>query len=148
MTAHAGARGVQSWPLRGFWRIWLWFSAALAAVFVTGGAALVALVGVAALVPGVVLFLVGGMIGWQVLHTATTVTVGGDGTVTLARVLGPVHTEAARVRRARPSKLRSSYTPTVIETADGWAYLVHTRSEKDTVIAALRHLNPAISAEG
>lgn len=147
MTAHGGGPGVQSWPLQGFWRIWLWFSAALSALFVIGGVGLVPLIGLGAFPPALVLLLVGGMIGWQVLHTATAVTLGADGELILTRVLGPLRTDAARVRGARPSRLKSSYTPTVLETADGWAYLVHTRSDRDTVISALRRHNPSMSAE-
>lgn len=137
----------QSWPLRGFWRIWLWFSAWLAALLLIGGVALVTLIGVGAFVPAIVLFLVGAMIGWQVAYTATAVTLGADGELILTRLLGPLRTQATRVRRARPSRLKSSYTPTVIETADGWAYLVHTQEDRNTVIDALRRHNPTMSAE-
>lgn len=147
MTAPAGDPGVQNWPLRGFWRIWCWFSALLAVLLVIGGAALVTVLGSGAFAPAAVLFLVGGMIGWQVLYVATSVTLGPDGKLVLHRVRGPLRTEAARVERARPSRLKSSYTPTVIETADGWAYLVHAQADKDNVIAALRRHNPTIPAD-
>ncbi|NIB31176.1 hypothetical protein HBB16_04640 [Pseudonocardia sp. MCCB 268] len=88
---------------------------------------------------GVAVVLVGlaGVIGWQLASTAVDVTLDADGTVVLRRQRGVVRTHVVRVRRLRRSALRSSFTPTVIETADGWAYLIH-RPERDDLVAALR----------
>lgn len=136
---------VRRWPLRGAWRVWLWFSAALGACFVLAGAA-VDVVAFAvlpwpgagvALLPGLVLLAVGAMITWQVLHTATTVLLHADGTLVLQRIVGRLRTHVGRVLRVRDSVLRSSHTPTVVQTADGWVYLVRDRQQKAEIVAAI-----------
>lgn len=139
------------WPLHGFWRTWFWFSALLGVALLVVGAAITAFAVVGGapllLLPGLVVLAVGAVIGWQVLNTATAVTLRGDGSLLLQRVRGPLHTRVAAVTRARRSVLRSSYTPTVLETADGWAYLIHDRRDKDEIIAAIRAGNPGLRAE-
>ncbi|MGD9528147.1 hypothetical protein [Pseudonocardia sp.] len=144
---------VRRWPLHGAWRVWLWFSAALGAAFVlagvaTAGFALTAAAGLGRdalllLLPAAVLTGVGTMITWQVLHTATDVLLHGDGTLVLRRPLGALRTHVGRVRSVRDSVLRSTHTPTVVETADGWVYLVRNRREKAEIVGAIRGRSPA-----
>lgn len=143
------------WPLRGAWRVWFWFSALLGALFVVVGVAILGFVAIAwrwigpgsllLLLPGLGTLGVGALISWQILHTATGVTLGADGTLVLHRLRAPLTTRAARVHRVRESALRSSYTPTVLETADGWVYLVRTQHEKDQIVNAVRAHNPHLA---
>ncbi len=139
------------WPLRGLWFAWIWMSWAVCAALVVGGIALVVLgsssTGAGLLVPlsaAVLLFAIAAVIGWQLVSTALGVTLDADGAITVRRQRGALHTHVARVERLRPSALRSTYTPTVLETADGWAYLLHPRPERDELIAAFRDRNPDI----
>jgi hypothetical protein len=149
--AHPEPEGdAQRWALKGFWRTWFWFSALLSVAFlIVGGAIIgfVVLLGPGSLLPGLVLLGIGSVIGWQLVNTATAVTLRGDGTLILHRLRGPLHTSAARVKRARKSVLRSSYTPTVLETADGWVYLIHNRDHKKSIIDAIRDRNNDLSVE-
>jgi hypothetical protein len=141
VTGHDGDPTAQRWPLRGFWRAWYWISWVISAALVVVGLGTMILVW---WLPSVPLLLVGALVGWQLGRTARLVTLGADGTLTLRRVPGTVHTNAARVQRVRPSALVSSFTPTVVETADGWVYLIHTRSDRDDLIDAIRRHNPAV----
>lgn len=140
MTDHVEPTAAR-WPLRGFWRAWYWISWLISAVLLVAGLVVAIVVWWP---PALPLLLVGVVVGWQVSRTATVVTLGAAGTLTLRRVPGAVHTSAARVRRVRPSVLVSSFTPTVIETADGWAYVIHSRDDRDALVAALRHHNPTL----
>ncbi|MGE3289164.1 MAG: hypothetical protein AB7J32_24120 [Pseudonocardia sp.] len=143
-----GSGAVRRWPLRGGWRVWLWFSAVLGVAFllgglVTAGSAVVAAaaLGRAALVlllPAAVLGGVGVVITWQVAHTATAILLHPDGTLELNRLHGALRTSTGRIRSVRESVLRSTHTPTVLETADGWVYLVRDRRETAEIVAALR----------
>lgn len=141
MKDHDDDPTAQRWPLRGFWRAWYWISWLISAVLVAIGLAVMVFVW---WVPSVLLLLLGGMIGWQLGHTARVVTLDPAGTLTLRRLPGTVQTTVARVRRVWPSALVSSFTPTVIETADGWVYLIHTRQDRDDLISAIRHRNPDV----
>jgi hypothetical protein len=151
-----GRGGVRRWPLRGAWRVWLGFSAALGVAFVIagGGTAVLAVVvglgrgGVILLLPAAVLAGVGAMITWQVLHTATAVLLHVDGTLILHRPLRTLRTHVGRVRSVRDSVLRSTYTPTVVETADGWAYLVRKRREKAEIVGAIQGRAAAAEPDG
>lgn len=133
--------GDARWPLRGFWRAWLWVSALIGLVLLAGGAVLVALAlaggAPAAALPGLVLLAVGGVVGWQVAHTAHDVALHADGTLVVRRMRGTLRTRVDAVTRVRPSRLRSSRTPTVLETTDGWAYLVHDERTRATLVRAL-----------
>lgn len=150
-TTGGDGSGPREWRLGGRWLAWFWMSWTICAAVFLGGLAVVALGGPA---PGggvpvtlgvaVVLFAVAGLTGWQLLSTALVVVLHADGTVTMRRQRGAVRTHVARIRRVRPSALRSGYTPTVVETVDGWAYLVNTRSEREHMVATLRQLNPDI----
>jgi hypothetical protein len=145
-----GQPDVRRWPLRGFWRVWLWISAAIGLLLVAGGVLAVAvawwLPGAGRVVPllvGLLLCAVGGIIGWQLAHTATLVTLAADGSLVLRRPGGALRTRVERVLRVRPSLLRSDpHTPTVVQTVDGWAYLVRRRPEVDDLVAAIRERNP------
>lgn len=140
------------WPLRGFWRAWLWISAGIAGGFAAAGLSLVALAWWAPLPPraillvtGVVLIGVGVVISWQITNTVLDAALAGDGTLTLRRLGREVRTHATRVQQLRFSALVSGpHTPIVIETADGSATLLHPRREVDELIAALRRHNPRL----
>ena len=142
----------QRWPLRGFWRVWLWISAGIAGVLaaVGLGASVLALwapfPAPAILLPvGVGLVAVGAVIIWQVADTVLDVTLTGDGTLTLRRPGRELRTRATRVQQLRFSALVSKpHTPIVIETADGSARLLHPRPEIDDMVAALRRHNPHV----
>ena len=143
--------GARHWRLRGFWLAWFWISWVICVGLFLAGLVVLALGGTASgdgvpVTLGVALLLmaISGVIGWQLITTAVAVTLNADGTVVLRRQRGAVRTDVARVRRVRPSALRSTYTPTVVETADGWAFLINTRSERDDLVAAFRQLNPDI----
>jgi hypothetical protein len=140
LTDHGDDPTARSWPLRGFWRAWYWISWLTSAVVLVAGMAVM----IVWWVPSVALLLVGAITGWQLSHTVRAVTLDAAGTLTLRRLPGTVHTNAARVQRVRPSALVSSCTPTVIETADGWAYLIYTRRDRDDLVAAIRHHNPTV----
>lgn len=146
----------QVWPLRGAWRVWLWVSAVVSVGFVVAGlgigvlavvAASTTVAGLVLLLPAAVLLGVGVLIGWQLWHTATTVAVGPDGSLTLRRPFTVLRADAAAVRRVRRSAFVSTYTPTVVETPQGWAYLVRARAEKEAVVDAVRRHNPGLHAE-
>lgn len=140
MTDHDDPTATR-WPLRGFWRAWYWISWLVSAVLMVVG------LGVAVLVwwpPAVPLLLVGALVGWQVGRTARVVELDGAGALTLRRLTGAVRTDAARVHRVRSSVLVSTFTPTVVESADGWAYVIHPRRDRDDLIAALRRHNPTV----
>jgi hypothetical protein len=154
--AHPEPEGdAQRWPLKGFWRTWFWFSALLGVAFLIVGGVISGFIVISGwhwlrpgpLLPGLVLLGVGSVIGWQLLNTATAVTLRGDGTLILHRLRGPLRTSAARVKRARKSVLKSSYTPTVLETADGRVYLIHNRDDKKNIIDAIRDRNNELSVE-
>jgi hypothetical protein len=132
---------VRRWPLRGFWRAWYWISWLTSGVLLVTGLGLLLLVW---WVPAVPLLVLGAVIGWQLGRTARVVTLDAAGTLTLQRAPGAVRTTVARVRRVRASALVSSFTPTVLETADGWAYLIHARDDRDDLIAAIRRANPSV----
>ena len=142
----------QRWPLRGFWRVWLWVSAGIAAVLAAGGLGLAVLAWwapfpatVVLLVVGVVLIGVGALIAWQVAGTVLEATLTGDGTLILRRPGRELRTRATRVQQLRFSALVSKpHTPIVIETADGSARLLHPRPEIDDLIAALRRHKPEL----
>ncbi|MBC3194487.1 hypothetical protein H7X46_25900 [Pseudonocardia sp. C8] len=149
-----GGHGIASrhWRLHGFWLAWFWTSWVISVVLFAGGVVVLAVGGPgpgASVTFGVAVVLVGlaGVIGWQLASTAVDVTLDADGTVVLRRQRGVVRTHVVRVRRLRRSALRSSFTPTVIETADGWAYLIHPRPERDDLVAALRRLDPDLVVE-
>lgn len=133
--------GVVRWPLRGFWRTWLWVSALIGLVLLAGGAVFVVLAlaggSLPAVLPGLVLLAVGAVVTWQVAHTAHDVALHADGTLVVRRVRGPLRTRVDAVTRLRPSRVRSSRTPTVLETADGWAYLIHDERTRAALTAAL-----------
>lgn len=148
--------GTHVWPLRGAWRAWLWISGAVCVGFVIVGlgtgvvavlAAFATVAGLILLLPAGLLLGVGGLIGWQLWHTATMVTVGDDGVLVLRRPLSELRTDVADVQRVRRSGFVSTYTPTVVETRQGWAYLVRARAEKEAVIEAIRRHNPGLHAE-
>jgi hypothetical protein len=142
----------QRWPLRGFWRAWLWISAGIGGVLAAAGLGLAVLARwapfptpVVLLAVGVVLVGVGALITWQVADTVLDATLTGDGTLILRRPGRELRTRATRVRQLRFSALVSKpHTPIVIETADGSARLLHPRREVDELIAALRHHNPQL----
>lgn len=147
-TTSGDSTATRRWRLRGFWFAWFWISWAVCAVLFVGGIGL-AVVGWAATGAGtpialgaaVLVLAIAGLIGWQLVSTALVVILDADGTITVRRQRGALHTHVARVRRLRPSALRSGpYTPTVIDTADGWAYLLHARPDRDELIAALRRV--------
>jgi hypothetical protein len=154
MDTTGDGTGSRQWRLRGFWLVWIWVSWAICAALFFGGLA-VAVIGATASGSGipltlgvaVLLLAIAGMIGGQLVATAVAVTVDADGSVVLRRPWGAVRTHGKRVWRVRPSALRSGHTATVVETADGWAYLVGTRAEREELIAALRRLNPDIVVE-
>jgi len=143
---------VQRWPLRGFWRLWLWISAGIAGVLAAAGLALAVLAWwapfpatVIPLAAGVVLIGVGALIAWQVADTVLDATLTDDGTLTLRRPGRELRTRATRVQLVRFSALVSKpHTPVVIETADGSARLLHPRPEIDELVAALRRHNPQL----
>ncbi|MGI5127967.1 hypothetical protein ACQEVB_14240 [Pseudonocardia sp. CA-107938] len=142
----------QHWPLRGFWRAWLWISVAIAGALGLLGLTALTFVwwlpfpaGLILLVPGAVLVAVGVVIGWQVSNTVLDATLAADGTLTLRRVGRVLRTHAARVQLVRFSVLVSRpHTPIVIETADGSVTVLHARREADELIAALRRYNPRL----
>jgi hypothetical protein len=104
--------------------------------------------GLILLLPAAVLLAVGAAMGWQLWHIATTVSVGASGTVVIRRPMGELRTDAHAVQRVRPSALVSGRnTPTVVETPDGWAYLVRARTEKEAMVGAIRAFNPALRVE-
>jgi hypothetical protein len=147
---HPGA--ARHWRLRGFWLAWFWISWGISAVLLGAGLVVLAIGWAGSGVPvtlGAAVLLVGlaGVIGWQLVSTAVAVTLDADGTVVLRRQRSAVRTHVTRVLRLRPSALRSGYTPAVIETADGWAYLVTTRAERADLAAAFRQLNPDLVIE-
>jgi hypothetical protein len=140
--------GSRQWRLRGFWLTWFWISWVICVALFLAGLAVAALGATASgaamavtLGPAVLLIAIAGVIGWQLVSTAVAVTVHADGTVVVRRQRGQIRTHVARVRRVRPSALRSGHTPAVVETADGWALLV---GERDDLVAAFRQLNPDI----
>ena len=139
--------GVARWPLRGAWRTWLRVSALIGLVLLAGGAVLVALAlaggAPAAALPGLVLLAVGAVVGRQVAHTAHDVVLLADGTLVVRRMRGPLHTRVDAVTAVRPSRLRSSRTPTVLQTTDGWAYLIHDEQTRATLKAALEEGTPS-----
>jgi hypothetical protein len=91
---------------------------------------------------------VAAVMGWQLRHTGTTVTVADDGTLTVHRLPGALHTHCQRVRRVQPSALVSPpYTPTVVDTEDGWFYLIRRRAEKEDILAAVRRAHPGLRIE-
>ena len=142
----------QRWPLRGFWRAWLWISAGIAGVLAAGGLGLAVLAWwapfpatVILLAVGVVLIGVGALIVRQVADTVLDATLAGDGTLVLRRPGRELSTRATRVQQLRFSAFVSKpHTPVVIETADGSARLLHPRREIDDLIAALRRHNPQL----
>ncbi|MBW0090953.1 hypothetical protein I4I73_02760 [Pseudonocardia sp. KRD-184] len=142
--AEPGVEGVARWPLRGSWLTWLRVSALIGLVLLVAGAVLVVLVVLAlaggslpGVVPGLVVLAVGAVVGWQVAHTAHDVVLHADGTLVVRRPRGPLRTRVGAVTAVRPSRLRSSRTPTVLETTDGWAYLIHDEATRAELVAAL-----------
>ncbi len=141
----------QQWRLRGFWFAWIWISWAVCLALLVGAVGLVVLgwsatgsVPPFVLVGGTLLLAIAAVIGWQLGGTAMAVTLHPDGAITVRRQRGALHTHVGRVRQVRPSILRSTFTPTVVETVDGRALLVHPRPERDELIAALLRRNPHI----
>lgn len=158
MVRHGSEAAGQVWPLTGAWRAWFWLSAVILAVFLVGGlgiavaAIVVALAGVPSglilLLPAAILLAVGTIMGWQLRHVATTVSVGEDGSFVIQRPMGELRAHAGDVQRVRRSAFVSRpHTPTVIETPHGWAYLVRARREKEAVVGAIRSFNPSLHVE-
>lgn len=139
--AEPGVEGVARWPLRGSWLTWLRVSALIGLVLLVAGAVLVVLAlaggSLPGVVPGLVLLAVGAVVAWQVAHTAHDVVLHADGALVVRRPRGPLRTRLGAVTAVRPSRLRSSRTPTVLETTDGWAYLVHDEATRAELEAAL-----------
>lgn len=154
MADHGREAGAGRWPLRGFALASFWFSAVVFVLVLVGGVFLMVTLWVGdrpvwALAPGLVLLGVAALIGSQMLRIAVVVTLHADGTLILRRLLGTLHTHAARVQRASPSILNRSgrRTPTVIKTADGSVLLTHSRRDVDEVITALRRHRPDLAVD-
>jgi hypothetical protein len=138
------------WPLRGFWRAWLWISAGIAGAVAVPGLAMVVLAWWLPLPPrvillgtGVLLIGIASIISWQITNTVLDATLGADGTLTLRRLGREMRTHATRVQQVRFSALVSKpHTPIVIETAEGSVTFLHPRREVDELIAALHRYNP------
>ena len=147
----------QVWHLTGAWRAWFWLSVVIFALFLVAGlgiAVVAVVVAVAApsglilLLPAAILLAIGAIMGWQLWHIATTVSVGEDGSFVIQRPMDELRTHASNVQQVRPSAFVSRpNTPTVVETPHGWAYLVRARREKEAVARAILSFNPSLHVE-